>query len=326
MEAIQFKRHGGPEVLEKVQLEDPVPKAGEIALELASTAVNFADVLMVKGMYPGVKAPGIPGLEAAGTVVAVGEGVTRFAKGQRVMALVRGGAYATRVIAMERATVAMPGIFTWAEAGAFMETFYTAWHALFTVGRAQAGETVVVMAAAGGVGTSALQLARERGVRAIAAAGSREKLELVRDLATGGMVDYTRENLTERVKELTGGRGADVVLECVGGALAQAAFDALAPLGRIVVFGAASGTFADFPSHKLLGRAVTVAGMSLTKLLASVPESIDSATDGLMGLVARGRIRPTIGHTMSLWDAAKAHTLMVERGSRGKIVLTAREP
>lgn len=321
MQAIRFSRHGGPEVLEHVEVPDPTPGQGQIAINLAATAVNFADVLMVRGTYPGVKAPGIPGLEVAGTVAEVGPGVTRFAPGQRVMALVRGGSYATRVIALERAAVAVPGRFSWAEAGSFMETFYTAWHALFTVGRAARGETVLVMAAAGGVGTSALQLARERGVRAMAAASSSAKLDTVRELATAGCIDYRAENLTERVRALTGGHGADVVLESVGGELAQAAFESLAPLGRIVIFGAASGTFASFPSHKLLGRTVTVAGMSLGKLLESCPEAMDKATDGLMGLVARGRIRPVIGHTLPLRDAARAHELMAARASLGKIVL-----
>jgi len=322
MQAIRFSRHGGPEVLERVDLPDPAPGPGELLLDLASTAVNYADLLMVRGLYPTVKAPGVPGLEAAGTVLSVGPGVTRFVPGNRVMALVRGGTYATRVVALERAAVAVPGSFDWAEAGAFMETFYTAWHALFSVGHAVAGETVLVMAAAGGVGTSALQLARERGLKTIAAAGSPEKLASVKDLATAGTVDYRREDLAARVRELTDGRGVDVVLESVGGELAQAAFETLAPLGRIVVFGSASGQWAEFPTHKLLGRAVSVCGMSLTKLLASSPDAIDRATDGLMGLVARGRIRPVIGHRMSLWDAAKAHELMASRGSTGKIVLT----
>lgn len=321
MEAIQFKTHGGPEVLERVTLPDPVAGPGQIEIELAATAVNFADVLMVRGTYPGMKAPGIPGLEAAGTVVACGPGATRFAPGQRVMALVRGGTYATRVVALERATVAVPGSFSWAEAGAFMETFYTAWHALFAVGRARAGETVLVMAAAGGVGTSALQLARERGVNAIAAVGSADKLELVRPLAKGA-VDYRAENLVERVKALTDGRGVDVVLESVGGALGESVLDVVAPQGRIVVFGAASGSFAAYPTHKLLGRCVSVGGFSLGNLLAHSPQAIDDATEGLMGLVARGRIRPIIGHTLPVWDADRAHTLMAERGSRGKIVLT----
>ena len=322
MEAIQFSRNGGPEVLERVTLPDPRPGPGQIAIELAATAVNYADLLMVRGAYPGVKAPGIPGLEAAGTVLEVGPGVTRFAPGHRVMSLVRGGTYATRVIALERAAVAVPGDFDWVQAAGFMETFYTAYHALFTVGHARPGQTVLVMAAAGGVGSSALQLARERGLRAIAAASSREKLDSVKELATSGLVNYKDEDLVARVRELTGGRGVDVVLESVGGALSEAAFETLAPLGRMVVFGAASGQWGQFPPHKLLGRAVTLAGMSLGKLLESCEPEMDQATDALMGLVARGRIRPAIGHVMSLWDAAKAHELMASRGSRGKIVLT----
>lgn len=321
MRAIQITRAGGPEVLEPVELPDPEPGRGQIAIELAATAVNFADVLMARGVYPGVKAPCIPGLECAGTVVAVGPGVTRFTPGNRVMALVRGGSYATRVIAREHAAVPVPGTFSWPEAGSFMETFYTAWLALFTVGRAQAQETVLVMAAAGGVGTAALQLALKRGVRAIAAAGSPEKLAAVRHLAIGGTIDYTREDLTARVKELTGGRGVDVVLESVGGRLALEAFEALAPLGRLVVFGAASGEFAAFPTHKLLGRTVTLSGLHLGRVFEECPLAMEEATAGLMGLVARGMVRPLIGATLPLMEARRAHEMMASRQAIGKIVL-----
>jgi NADPH2:quinone reductase len=225
------------------------------------------------------------------------------------------------VIALDRAAVPVPGTFSWAEAGAFMETFYTAWHALFTVGRAAPGETVLVMAAAGGVGTSALQLARERGLAAIAAASSAAKLDAVRMLARGGVIDYAHEDLVARVKELTGGRGVDVVLESVGGQLAQSAFEALAPLGRLVVFGAAGGEFTSFPTQKLLGRTVTVAGFSLGRMLETCPGAMDEATGGLMGLVARGRIRPVIGAAMPLAEARRAHELILSRRSVGKIVL-----
>jgi NADPH2:quinone reductase len=321
VKAIQITRHGGPEVLETVDLPDPEPGPGQIAIALEATAVNYADVLMARGVYPGVKAPTVPGLEAAGTVVAVGSGVTRFAPGNRVMALVRGGSYATRVIAREYAAVPVPGTFSWAEAGSFMETFYTAWLALFTIGRAQPEETVLVMAAAGGVGTAALQLALKRGVRAIAAAGSPEKLQAVRYLATGGTIDYNREDLTARVKELTNGRGVDVVLESVGGKLALAAFEALAPLGRLVVFGAASGEFAAFPTHKLLGRTVTLSGLHLGRVFEECPEAMEDATAGLMGLVARGQVRPLIGATLPLASARRAHEMMLARQTVGKIVL-----
>jgi NADPH2:quinone reductase len=321
--AIRISKNGGPEVLEEVELPDPVPGHGELLIHLEATAVNFADILMARGRYPGVRPPFVPGLEAAGTVLSIGPGATMFAPGHRVMGLCRGGSYATRVVLAERSTLPVPGTFSWAEAGAFMETFFTAWHALFTVGRASPGETVLVMAAAGGVGTSALQIAREKGLRVIAAAGSQAKLEQIEQLATAGVVDYSSADLTARVRELTGGRGADVVLESAGGSLAQAAFEALAPLGRLVVFGAASGDFASFPSHKLLGRNVAVLGLHLGHLLEAAPAAMEAAATGLMGLVGQGRLRPWIGQAFSLAQAAEAQERMLSRKSVGKLVLLA---
>jgi NADPH2:quinone reductase len=322
MRAIQFRCHGGPEVLEQVELPDPVPGPGQLAIETAAVGVNFADLLMVQGNYPGMRAPMIPGLEAAGTVVAVGPGVTRYAPGHRVMGLCRGGSYATRCLLGQDVTTPVPGTFSLTEAGAFMETFVTAWHALLTVGRAVPGETALVMAAAGGVGTSLLQLAQATGVKVIAAAGSTAKLEQIKALATGGTINYREENLSERVRELTAGRGVDVVLESVGGDLAESAFSTLAPLGRMVVYGAASGSFLNIPSEKLLGRSVTIAGFTVGLLLARCPEAMAQAIVGLMGHVSQGRLRPVVGRTLPLAEARAAHELMLARETVGKIVLT----
>jgi NADPH2:quinone reductase len=323
MYAIQFRSHGGPDLLEPADLPDPVPGPGQVLIETAAVGVNFADILMVQGKYPGMRAPMIPGLEAAGTVVAVGEGVTRFAPGHRVMGLCRGGSYATRCLLGETVTTPVPGHFSWIEAGSFMETFVTGWHALFTVGRAVPGETVLLMAAAGGVGTSVLQLAKATGIRVIAAAGSTAKLAQIKEFALAGTINYREEDLAARVGELTGGRGVDVVLESVGGTLAESAFSTLSPLGRMVIYGAASGSMLTIPTEKLLGRSVTVAGFTVGLLLARCPDAMRDAVVGLMGHVSQGRLRPVVGRTLPLAEARAAHELMLSRETVGKIVLSA---
>ncbi len=232
----------GVEALAWTELPDPAPKAGEVLVEIRAASLNFPDLLIVQNKYQ-IKPPlpFVPGSEFAGVVQAVGDGVTHLQVGQNVACLSGTGGFATHTIAPAARCIPLPDGFGHVDAAAFIMTYATSYHALLDRGQLQAGETVLVLGAAGGVGTAAIQIAKAKGARVIAAASTDEKCDVCLKLGADAVINYSVEDLRDAAKSLTDGRGPDVIYDPVGGALAEPAFRAIAWRGRYLVVGFASG-------------------------------------------------------------------------------------
>lgn len=321
MKAIEVTRFGGTENLSLVDMPAPAPGPGEVVVAVEAAGVNYADVMMRRGLYVGgPKPPFVPGLEAAGKVAALGEGVTKVAVGQDVIAMVPWGGYAERVAAPASAVMPRPAAMTADAGAAFPVNFYTADFALHFAGNVQPGQTVLVHAAAGGVGTAAVQLAKQAGARVIATASSAEKLRRVAGLGADVVVDYTKEDFLEVARRETGGAGVDLVLESVGGEVFEKSVAALRPLGRLVVYGVASADVRHPDTRELLFRNLWLIGLHIGLLMAT-PQIMGPASARLFELLASGKIAPQIGHILPLEEAARAHELLADRANYGKIVL-----
>jgi len=321
MKAVQVTKFGGPEVLVYGDVPDPAPGDSQVLIKVEASGINFADTRAREGAYRGgAQPPFIPGLEAAGTVLAVGPKVGRVAAGDRVVVFPAGG-YAERAVASEALTYRLPPAVPFEAAAAFPLVFNTAYHALKTQGHLAAGETVLVHAAGGGVGTAAVQLAKLWGARVIACAGSDEKLAKVKALGADETINYVSQDVAEEVKRRTEGRGVDLVLESVGGEIFEKSVQALGMLGRIVVFGNSSGQPRKVDEAALQGMSKVVAGLSFGGLRAQRPDFIRAGCEELIGLLAQGKIHAVIGRTLPLAEAAEAHRFIASRASYGKIVL-----
>jgi putative PIG3 family NAD(P)H quinone oxidoreductase len=323
MKAIIVSAPGGPEKLELRDAPDPTPGEGEVLVSVRATALNRADLLQRRGVYP--PPPGasdVLGLECAGVVSALGPGVARAKVGDRVMALLAGGGYAERTAVHERLLLPIPERLSFEEATAVPEAFLTATEALFGVGRLVAGECVLIHAAASGVGTAALQLAREIGATIVAVA-SGAKLERIRELAPAArFVDRTTDDFVSAVHEASSGRGADVIVDFVGAAYAAKHAECLAPLGRHVVVGLLGGAKAEVDLARLLARRQTLAGMVMrTRPLADKIAVVERFRRDWLHRLDDGRLRPIIDTVMPLADAKAAHELMESNENVGKIVL-----
>ena len=321
MRAVRIAKPGGPEVLELVERPLPVPGAGEVRVRVAASGVNRADLIQRRGRYPAP--PGwpadIPGLEYAGTVEVVGEGVS-LEPGQRVMGIVGGGGYAEAVVVREREVVRAPEGMDPLAAGAVPEVFMTAWDALFTQMGLTAGETVLVHAAGSGVGTAAVQLARAAGARVIGTSRTPEKLH--RAAALGLEVGVAGAEWPDAVLEATGGEGADVILDLVGAGYLPRNLKCVAVLGRIVVVGLTGGAFAEIDLGVLLRKRVTLVGTSLrSRPLEEKVAAVQAFARHALPLFADGRIRPVLDETFPMADAAGAHRRMEADQNFGKIVL-----
>jgi tumor protein p53-inducible protein 3 len=323
MKAIIVTAPGGPEKLELREVPEPVPGEGEVLVEVRATALNRADLLQRRGVYPPPPdASDVLGLECAGVVSALGKGVARARVGDRVMALLAGGGYAELTRVHERLLLPIPERLSFEEATAVPEAFLTATEALFGVGRLVAGECVLIHAAASGVGTAALQVAREIGATIIAVA-SGAKLERIRELAPAArFVDRTNEDFVSAVREASGRRGADVIVDFVGAAYAAQHAECLAPLGRHVVVGLLGGAKAEIDLARLLARRQTLAGMVMrTRPLADKIAVVERFRRDWLHRFEDGRLRPIIDSMMTLADARLAHERMESNENVGKIVL-----
>jgi NADPH2:quinone reductase len=297
MKAVVITRFGGPEVLELRDLPEPAPARGEIRVRVRATAVNRADLLQRQGAYPAPPdaPPDIPGLEFAGEVDAVGEAITDLALGDRVFGLCGGGAYAEAIAVPARTAVKLPEGMSFEDGAAVAEAFITAWDALVTQARLAAGETVLVQAAGSGVGTAAIQIARAIGAR-------------------GGFADA--------VLRATGGRGADVVLELVGGAYLAEDLRCVAPRGRIVLVGVMGGARAELDLRLLLHRRIQVTGTVLrARPLEEKIAAVQQLGRHLVPLFARGALRPVVDRVLPLAEAAAAHAYVASNAGLGKVVL-----
>lgn len=323
MQAVRFHSTGGPEVLVYETIPDPVPGPGEVLIRVEAAGMNFSDVLRRRGdPYPAPSPlPFIPGSEVAGTIAALGPGVTGIAPGTLVYAAPRAGGYAQYVVAQAAGVIPIPDGITAAQATTLVIQGLTALFALRHAGRLAAGESVLVEAAAGGVGSFAVQLAKLYGAgTVIAAASSGHKRGVALSLGADHAVDYTAADWPLRVRELTGGRGADIVLEMTGGETVGQALDALADFGRMVVYGQASGEVALVDPQRL-----TVPNQSVTGFYIGAyfqwPQMIKEALAELVAHVAAGRLRLQVGAVLPLSQAVRAHQLLEGRESTGKMVL-----
>ncbi len=320
MRGVVCRSYGPPEDLVVEDLVDPTPGPGQLVVRVHAAAVNFPDVLLIAGKYQvKIPVPFTPGSELAGEVVAVGDGVP-FHPGQRVSAAAFTGAFAELSLLDAHQVSAMPDGSDFAAAAAFGVTYRTAYHALRSVAQVAEGDWVVVLGAAGGVGLAAVDLAVAMKARVLAAASSREKLELCRQRGAEATIDYDREDLKTRIRELTGD-AARLVLDPVGGPYAEPSLRGLARGGTFVTLGYAAGAIPSIPLNLILLKGITLRGMEIRTFMADHPD--DSARDlrELHEMFADGRIRPYIGARFALADTAAALRHVAERKAIGKVII-----
>jgi putative PIG3 family NAD(P)H quinone oxidoreductase len=323
MWAITMDGHGGPEVLRWSEVLDPIAGPGEVVVDVVATAVNRADLLQRQGFYePPPGASDILGLECSGRVAAVGAGVGRWAVGDEVCALLTGGGYAERVAVPAGQVMPVPTGVSLLEAGGLPEVTCTVWDNVFRVGRAARGETLLAHGGASGIGTMAIQLARRAGVRVIVTAGSDAKLDRCAALGADGLINYREEDFVERVKALTDGRGANVILDIVGAKYLRRNVAALAPGGRLVVIGMQGGASGELDLGALLYKRGTVAATSLRYLPAEAKAELvaDVVARVWPGFVD-GELRPVIDRVVPLREAAEAHRAVAAGVHVGKVLL-----
>jgi len=324
MTAIAIRSPGGPEVLTAEPRPVPKPGDGEILIKVAAAGVNRPDVMQRMGLYPPPPgAPDIPGLEVAGEVVACGTRVTRWKEGDKVMALVVGGGYAEFCIAHESHALPVPAGLSLTEAAAIPETFFTVWYNAFERGRLAARETLLVHGGSSGIGTTAIQLAAAFGARVITTAGTAEKCEACRKLGADVAINYKTEDFVAVTKQATGDRGADLVLDIVGGDYIDRNYEAAAVEGRIVqiAFQSSSRAIVDF--RRLMFKRLTHTGSTLRARSVADKGAIARAVEAkVLPLIAAGRVKPVIDSTFPLREAAAAHARMESGQHIGKIVLT----
>lgn len=321
MKAIRIHETGGPEVMHLEEVETPTPAQGEVLIKVAAAGVNYADLAQRQGAYlTRTHTPMTMGFEVAGAIAALGPGVSAPPVGTRVIAFVTGG-YAEYAVASSATIIPIPESLDFTHAAAFAVQGLTAYQTLRESGHLQAGESVLVQAAAGGVGTLAVQLARLMGAgKVIGTASNEHKLDLVRRLGADAAINYTQDDWVEQVKKATGGRGVDVVLEVVGGTVAEQCLQCLAPFGRMVIIGAASGQRAQFSAVQLMYKNLSVVGYWLTAWM-SRPDRIAAAAMELMQYLTTGTLQIIVGQTFPLAEAAEAHRAIAERRTTGKVVL-----
>jgi NADPH:quinone reductase-like Zn-dependent oxidoreductase len=329
-------RTGPPDVLQIREAPDPLPRAGEIRIAVRAAGVNFADIMARLGLYPDApKLPAVVGYEVAGVVDAVGDGVDGFRAGDRVLALTRFGGYASAVLVSAAQAFPVPPQLSDAEAAAIPVNYLTAYIALYKLAGITAGETVLIYGAGGGVGIAATQLAKLRKATVIGTA-SPGKLEAIRSLGVDHAIDRTREDVTDVVQRLTSHRGADVVLDSIGGKNFSVSYKLLAPLGRLIIFGASSLAVGErrslwhtlrtivampkFGPLSLMNQNRAVMGLNLGHLWTE-SRQLGAAMDEILALVAAGHLRPIVAKTFPLEQAADAHRYIQARGNIGKVLL-----
>jgi NADPH:quinone reductase len=324
MTAIAIRAPGAPDVLVPEQRPTPVPGPGEVLVKVAAAGVNRPDVMQRRGLYPPPKgASDIPGLEIAGEVVALGRAATRWKLGDEVAALVAGGGYAQYCPVHETNALPVPSALSLVEAAAIPETFFTVWHNVFERGKLAHGETLLVHGGSSGIGTTAILLGTALGARVIVTAGSQEKCDACIGLGAARAINYRTEDFVAATKQTTDGKGADVILDMVGGDYIERNFEAAAVDGRIVqiAFQGSSSATVDF--RRIMLKRLTHTGSTLRSRAVAEKAAIAAAIEkNVWPFVASGRIKPVIYRAFPLVEAAAAHALMETSVHIGKIVLT----
>lgn len=322
MKAIVCKDWGPPDSLELQDLPDLVPQAGEVVVEVRAAGVNFPDVLTVQGKYQyRPELPFTPGNEFAGTVRAVGEGVRHFKAGDRVIGFARSGAFAEQVRAPADVLMPMPPDMDFDIAAAITLTYGTSHHAVVDRAQLKAGETMLVLGAAGGVGLAAIEIGKALGARVIAAASSAEKLEVCRAHGADVLIDYSKEDLREALKAATGGKGPDVIYDPVGGPYTEPALRSIAWRGRHLVIGFAAGEIPKLPWNLMLLKGASVVGVFWGEFAKREPKANVAAMREMLGWMAEGKLKPLVSQRYTLAETAQALNDMADRKVTGKVVI-----
>jgi NADPH:quinone reductase len=312
----------GADALRWAELPTPAPKAGEVLVAIKAASLNFPDLLTVKGQYQfKPPLPFVPGSEFAGTVQAVGEGVNTLRVGQAVACLGSSGGFGTHACVSADAAVPLPPGFPITDAAAFAFTYGTSHHALVDRAQLQAGETVLVLGAAGGVGTAAVQIAKALGARVIAAVGSDEKVAFCRRIGADEAINYSASNWRDALKTLTGGKGVDVVYDPVGGDVAEPAFRSIAWKGRYLVVGFAQGAIPALPFNLPLLKGASIMGVFWGDFRRREPAAFEAGLLQLSQWYAQGHIKPVLDGTLPMSQLKSAYLRMGTRKALGKIVL-----
>ncbi|HEX6923316.1 MAG TPA: quinone oxidoreductase [Bacillales bacterium] len=326
MKAVVVSQFGGAEELKYQEMDHPVVGKNEVLIRVEATGVNFADIKAREGRYHGgSKPPFVPGLDTAGTIEAVGSEVKRFREGQRVIAFVNGGSYSEYAVAEEQLTFELPDSVDFETAAACPVVAFTSYHLLHKVGRIQNGETVLIQAASGGVGTTAIQLAKILGAgKIIGTVGRDEKKETARQAGADEVINYEKENFVELVQEMTEGRGADLILDSIAGETGEKSMECLAMYGRMVNFGNAGGRPANFQTKDLHASCRAVLGFSLGTTRNRRPELLQDTAERVLRFLAEERLKMVIGKRIPLSEAQEAHEWIESRKSTGKVILVPR--
>ena len=323
MKAMRIHRHGPPESLTVDEVPSPEPGKSQVLVSVHASAVNFPDTLIIENKYQfKPELPFAPGGEVAGTIKSVGEGVSRFEAGDRVIAVCGWGGYAEEVLTTVDKLVRLPQGIDMEAAAALVITYGTSHYALQDRAAIQPGETLLVLGAAGGTGVSAIELGKLMGAKVIAAASSDEKLALCKARGADETINYATEDLRERVKALTGGRGVDVVYDPVGGAYAEQALRSMAWRGRYLVIGFTTGEIPKLPLNLVLLKGCSIVGVFYGGFAQAEPVRYDAFMQELVGWLADGRIQPAITARYPLERAAEALRVVADRRATGKIMLT----
>ena len=327
MQCVGFAAPGGPEVLKVIERPLPVPKSGEVLIKVAAAGINRADCYQRQGAYP--PPPGasdILGLEVSGTIAALGEGVINWKVGDKVCALVSGGAYAQYCTAHSGSCFAIPTGYDWVKAAALPETFMTVWSNVWMRAALKPSETLLVQGGSSGIGTTAIQLAKALGHRVFVTAGNAEKCAACEKLGAEKAINYHTEDFVEVVKKLTDGRGVNVILDMVGGDYIPRELNALAEEGRIVLIAFQRGMQASVDLGLIMRRRLTVTGSTLRARDETFKTAVANAVkEKIWPLLESGKLAPVISATFPLAQAADAHRLMESSQHIGKIILTVEQ-
>ena len=322
MRAIRCNEYGPPESLVVEDLPDLQPKTGEVVIDVKAASINFPDVLIIENKYQFKPAlPFTPGSEVAGIVRAVGDGVTHVRPGARVVAFTGSGGFAEQAIAPAAACIPLADGIDFAQAAAFTLVYGTSHHAVVDRAALQAGETMLVLGAAGGVGLAAVEIGKALGARVIAAASTDEKLAACVEHGADATINYSRDDLRERMKALTDGKGPDVIYDPVGGVYAEPAFRSIGWRGRYLVVGFANGEIPKLPLNLTLLKGASLVGVFWGDFAKREPQRNAAAFKELLGWMQQGKLRPFISARYSLEDTGRALRDMAERRVTGKIVI-----
>ncbi|WP_439100498.1 NADPH:quinone oxidoreductase family protein [Congregibacter sp.] len=324
MRALLCTEHG---MADKLQLAtdhpEPTAEAGQVVIDIKAAGLNFPDVLIIQGKYqfqPDM--PFSPGGECAGVVLSVGDGVENYKAGDKVIAMTGSGCFRDQIAVDQNAVMPMPEGLDFTQAAGVAMTYFTSYHALKQRADLKEGETLLVLGAAGGVGSTAVELGKLMGAKVIAAASSEEKLAMCRDLGADETINYSEQDLKAAVKELTGGKGVDVVYDPVGGDYAEPALRGMAWNGRYLVIGFASGPIPEIPLNLALLKGCSIVGVFWGRFIAEEPAVHLQNIKELWGLFAQGKLKPAINDVFALEDYEKAYDVMIGRLARGKVILT----